>query len=251
VIEKLTGIRLTTTYARVGGLAHDLYDGFEAEVQAVLREIVPYVRDVMRLVQRNRIFLDRTVGVGMIPAADAVSYGCTGPVLRASGIPLDARKRDGYYFYDQFDFDVPVGERGDTHDRIMVRFEEIFQSIRIVEQALAKLPGGPVNTPDSRYILPPKQAVYRDIEPLMNHFMLVMFGLPVPAGETYDSFEVPNGELGFYLISDGKGKPYRVRVRPPCFYTYQAYPQLIEGCMVADMAAVLGSLNIVAGELDR
>lgn len=251
IIEKLTGIRLTTTYARVGGLAHDLYDGFEAEVRAVLGEIVPYVRDVLKLVQRNRIFLDRTVGVGVIPAADAVSYGWTGPVLRACGIPLDARKRDGYYFYDQFDFDVPVGTRGDTYDRIMVRFEEIFQSIRIVEQALARLPGGPVNTPDSRYILPPKEAVYRDIEPLMNHFMLVMFGVPVPAGETYDSFEVPNGELGFYLISDGKGKPYRVRVRPPCFYTYQGYPQLIEGCMVADMAAVLGSLNIVAGELDR
>jgi NADH-quinone oxidoreductase subunit C/D len=251
VIEKLTGIRLTTTYARVGGLAHDLYEGFEDEVRAVLREIVPYVRDVMKLVQRNRILMDRTIGVGIIPAADAISYGWTGPLLRACGVPLDARKRDAYYYYDQFDFDVPVGERGDTYDRIMVRFEEIFQSIRILEQALDKLPGGPVNTPDHRYILPPKQAVYQDIEPLMNHFMLVMFGVPVPAGETYDSFEVPNGELGFYLISDGRGKPYRVRVRPPCFYNYQAYPQLIEGRMVADMAAILGSLNVVAGELDR
>jgi NADH:ubiquinone oxidoreductase subunit D len=146
---------------------------------------------------------------------------------------------------------VPVGENGDTYDRIMVRFEEIFQSIRIVEQALDKLPGGPVNTPNNRFILPPKPEVYRDIEPLMNHFMLVMFGVPVPAGETYDSWEVPNGELGFYVVSDGGGKPHRARVRPPCFYLYQAYPSMIEGRMVADMAAILGSLNVVAGELDR
>ncbi len=251
IVEKLTGIRLTTAYTRVGGLAHDLYEGFEDELRAALREIVPYVQDVLKLIKRNRIFLERTVGVGPLSAADAIDYGWTGPALRASGVPLDARKRDGYYFYDQFDFDVPVGENGDAHDRIMVRFEEIFQSIRIIEQALDKLPGGPVNTPNNRFVLPPKRELHRDIEPLMNHFMLVMFGTPVPAGETYDSFEVPNGELGFYLVSDGGGKPYRVRVRPPCFYVYQAYPQLIEGSMVADMAAALGGLNVVAGELDR
>jgi NADH-quinone oxidoreductase subunit C/D len=251
IVEKLTGIRLTTAYTRVGGLAYDLYDGFEAECRAMLREIVPYVRDVMALVQKNRIFLERTVNIGPITAAEAVSYGWTGPCLRACGVPLDARKRDGYYFYDEFDFDVPVGEKGDTFDRIMVRFEEIFESIRIIEQALDKLPGGAVNIDNNRYVLPPKRELYRDIEPLMNHFMLVMFGVPVPAGETYDSFEVTNGELGFYLISDGKGKPYRVRVRPPCFYIYQAYSPMIENGMMADMAAILGSLNIVAGELDR
>ena len=251
IVEKLTGIRLTTAYTRVGGLAHDLYDGFEDEVRAALREIVPYVQDVLKLIKRNRIFLERTVGVAPLSAADAIDYGWTGPVLRASGVPLDARKRDGYYFYDQFDFDVPVGENGDAHDRIMVRFEEIFESIRIIEQALDKLPGGPVNTSNNKFVLPPKRELHRDIEPLMNHFMLVMFGTPVPAGETYDSFEVPNGELGFYLVSDGGGRPYRVRVRPPCFYAYQAYPQLIEGSMVADMAAALGGLNVVAGELDR
>jgi NADH-quinone oxidoreductase subunit C/D len=251
IVEKLTGIRLTTAYTRVGGLAHDLYDGFEAEVRVALREIVPYVQDVIKLIKRNRIFLERTVGIGAVSAADAVSWGWTGPCLRASGVPLDARKRDGYYFYDQFDFDVPVGENGDTYDRIMVRFEEIFQSIRIIEQALNKLPGGPVNTANNRFILPPKTEVYRDIEPLMNHFMVVMFGVPVPAGETYDSWEVPNGELGFYIVSDGGGRPYRARVRPPCFYLYQAYPSMIEGSMVADMAAILGSLNVVAGELDR
>jgi len=251
IVEKLTGIRLTTAYTRVGGLSHDLYDGFEDECRAMLREIVPYVRDVMALVQKNRIFLDRAVGVGAISAADAIDYGWTGPCLRASGVPLDARKRDAYYHYDQFDFDVPVGENGDTFDRIMVRFEEIFQSIRIIEQALDKLPGGAVNIDNNRFTMPPKRELYRDIEPLMNHFMLVMFGTPVPAGETYDSFEVTNGELGFYLVSDGKGKPYRLRVRPPCFYIYQAYRQMIENGMVADMAAILGSLNIVAGELDR
>jgi NADH-quinone oxidoreductase subunit C/D len=250
VVEKLTGARLTNSYARVGGLARDLYEDFVDDVRFVLEESVPYVRDVIQLVKDNRIFQERTVGVSRISAADAISYGWTGPCLRASGVPLDARKRDGYYFYDQFDFDVPIGENGDAYDRIMVRFEEIFQSIRIVEQALAKLPGGPVNTAQNRFVLP-KAEVYRDIEPLMNHFMLVMFGTPVPPGETYDSFEVPNGELGFYIISDGSGRPYRVRVRPPCFYLYQAYPEIIEGSMVADMAAALGSLNVVAGELDR
>ena len=251
LVEKLTGIRLTTAYARVGGLAHDLYDGFEDELRAILKEIVPYVQDVIKLVKKNRIFMERTVGVSPLSAEDAISYGWTGPCLRASGIPLDARKRDGYYFYDQFDFDVPIGENGDAYDRIMVRFEEIFQSIRILEQALDKLPGGPVNTDDNRFVLPPKAEVYRDIEPLMNHFMLVMFGAPVQPGEIYDSFEVPNGELGFYVISDGSGKPYRVRVRPPSFYLFQAYPQMLQGAMVADMAAALGGLNIVAGELDR
>ncbi len=251
IVEKLTGIRLTTAYTRVGGLSHDLYDGFADECRAMLKEIVPFVTDVIKLVKKNRIFMERTVGIGAITSEQAISYGWTGPCLRATGVPLDARKRDGYYFYDTFDFDVPVGENGDSYDRIMVRFEEIFQSIRIIEQALDKLPGGPVNTDNNKFFLPPKQELYRDIEPLMNHFMIVMFGTPVPAGETYDSFEVTNGELGFYLISDGKGKPYRLRVRPPCFYIYQAYTSMIENGMLADMAAILGSLNIVAGELDR
>jgi NADH-quinone oxidoreductase subunit C/D len=251
IIEKLCGARLTTTYTRVGGLAHDLYDGFESDVRAVLKEITPYVRDTMTLVANNRIFQDRTVKVSPISAEDAISYGWTGPCLRACGVPLDERKRQGYYFYDEFDFEVPVGENGDAYDRIMVRFEEIFQSIRIVEQALDKLPGGSINTTQNQFVLPPKHEVYSDIEPLMNHFMLIMFGTPVPAGETYDAFEVPNGELGFYMVSDGSGKPYRLRVRPPSWYQYQAYPQLIEGAMVADMAAALGGLNIVAGELDR
>lgn len=251
VLEKLTGARLTNSYARVGGLARDLYVGFEDDVRRVLHESMGHVHDVIKLVKNNRIFQERTVGVSPITADDAISYGWTGPCLRASGVPLDARKREGYYFYDQFDFDVPIGENGDAYDRIFVRFEEIFQSVRIIEQALDKLPGGPVNTDQNQFVLPPKEEVYRDIEPLMNHFMLVMFGTPVPPGETYDSFEVPNGELGFHVISDGTGKPYRVRVRPPCWYLYQAYPEIIEGSMVADMAAALGGLNVVAGELDR
>jgi NADH-quinone oxidoreductase subunit C/D len=251
VLEKLTGARLTNSYARVGGLARDLYLGFEDDVRRVLGDSLGHIHDVIKLVKNNRIFQERTVGVSSISADDAISYGWTGPCLRASGVPLDARKRDGYYFYDQFDFEVPIGENGDAYDRIFVRFEEIFQSVRIIEQALDKLPGGPVNTEQNQFVLPPKEEVYRDIEPLMNHFMLVMFGTPVPPGETYDSFEVPNGELGFHVISDGTGKPYRVRVRPPCWYLYQAYPEIIEGSMVADMAAALGGLNVVAGELDR
>jgi NADH-quinone oxidoreductase subunit C/D len=251
VIEKLTGARLTNSYARVGGMANDLYEGFAADVRVVLKEIIPYVKDVITLVKDNRIFLDRVVDVGRISAEDAISYGWTGPCLRACGVPLDSRKRDGYYFYDEFDFEVPIGENGDSFDRIMVRFEEIFQSVRIIEQALDKMPGGPVNTTQNQFVLPPKQEVYSDIEPLMKHFMLVMFGTPIPAGETYDAFEVPNGELGFYIVSDGSGRPYRVRVRPPSWYAYQAYPEMLEGTMMADMAAMLGGLNIVAGELDR
>ncbi len=251
VIEKLCGSRLTTNYARIGGMSHDLYPGFEDEVRGKLVELAKGLDDTTRLISRNRIFLDRTVGVGVISREDALSYGFTGPCLRACGVPFDVRKLHPYLGYEDYDFDVPTGDAGDTHARIMVRLAEIEQSRRIIEQALAKLPGGPVNVDDPRVILPPKEKVYGSIEGVMNQFKLVYEGIKVPAGEAYGFGEGANGELGFYCVSDGTGRPYRIKVRPPCFPIFAAYTQMVTGSMVADAIATLGSINIIAGELDR
>jgi NADH:ubiquinone oxidoreductase subunit D len=182
---------------------------------------------------------------------DAVSHGFTGPCLRASGVNLDLRKKRPYYHYDEFDFDVPLGERGDVYDRIFCRVEEMRESLRIVEQALKILPGGPINIDDKNIMLPPKDRVHNSMEELINHFKLIIEGIQPPAGEIYDAIETPNGELGFYIISDGTGKPYRIKVRPPCFYLMNGLKKLIEGHMVADIVAILAGLNIIAGELDR
>lgn len=251
VFEKLCGSRLTTNYARIGGLSHDLYPGFEAEVLHHLGRLDEAVRDVTGLVARNRIFLDRTVGVGAIGAAEALSWGFTGPCLRATGLAYDVRKHAPYLGYEEYEFDVPVGEHGDTYDRIMVRFEEMRQSARIVRQALGRLPDGPVTIDNPRVALPPKQEVYGSIEGMMNQFKLIYEGIQVPAGEAYGFGEGANGELGFFCVSDGGGRPYRVKVRPPCFPIFSAYARLIEGGMIPDAIAILGSLNIIAGELDR
>ncbi|MBI2351183.1 MAG: NADH-quinone oxidoreductase subunit D [Deltaproteobacteria bacterium] len=251
IVEKLCGARLTTTYTRIGGLSYDLYPGFEEEVAEGLDSLDAGTRDVMGLLQKNRIFIDRTKGVGAISKEDAVEYGFTGPCLRACGVSYDVRKAHPYYHYDEFDFEVPLGENGDTYDRLMVRVEEMRQSKRIIKQVLARLPEGPVITDDRRAALPPKAGVYSNIEDLMNHFMLIINGIQPPAGEGYSSTEAANGELGFYIVSDGTGRPYRVKVRPPCFAIYQAYPKMIEGGLIADAIAVIGSLNIIAGELDR
>ena len=251
IVEKLCGARLTNNYTRVGGLSHDLYDGFKEETLAALKFMMQAIDDVMRLLERNRIFIDRTRGVGALSPEDAIEYGWTGPCLRACGVNYDVRKAHPYYHYDEFDFEIPLGENGDTYDRFMVRVEEMRQSKRIIEQALERIPPGPVKIDDRRYVLPEKKDVYTNIEGLMNHFMLIMEGLKVPQGEAYGFVEGGNGELGFYVVSDGTGKPYRVKVRPPCFAIYQAYPKLIEGRLIADAIAVMGSLNIIAGELDR
>lgn len=251
VIEKLTGARLTYSYTRIGGVSQDLPRNFGTEVMAVLNDTERAIKDVMGLVGRNRIFLDRTQGIGAISKEEAVGYGFTGPCLRACGLDLDLRKAAPYYHYDEFDFDIPVGEYGDTYDRIMVRIEEMRQSMRIVDQALRKLPDGPIQHSDHRITLPEKSEVYGSIEGLMNHFKLVYEGLHPPKGEIYSATEAANGELGFYLISDGGPKPYRLKVRPPCFPIFSAYPRLIEGGMIADAIAILGSINIVVGELDR
>ncbi len=251
VLDKLTGARLTNSYCRVGGLYRDFYDGAEKDILYVVKEIEDAIGEVEGLVGKNRIVMDRTEGVCPVSAEDAISYGFTGPTLRASGVNYDIRKQQPYYYYDTFDFDVPLGTKGDTWDRIFVRFYEIRESAKIIRQAIKNLPGGPIWTDDKRVKIPEKQDTYQNIEGLINHFKLIFEGTRVPAGEIYDASEAANGELGFYITSDGSGYPYRVRVRPPCFMNFAAYPEMIEGFMIADAGATLGSINIIAGELDR
>jgi NADH dehydrogenase I D subunit len=251
ILEKLCGARLTHSYTRIGGLARDTYPGFDQETRAVLREIEKAVLDIESLILTNRIFLDRTQGVCRVSKEEALSWGWTGPTLRASGVAHDLRKDAPYYHYDEFDFEIPTGREGDTYDRFMVRLYEIRQSSRIIEQALSRLPEGPVMTADKRAALPPKTAVYGHIEGLMNQFKHVMHGVRPPVGEIYDATEAANGELGFTIVSDGGKNPYRVKCRPPCFMNYAAFAEMIEGSMVADAVATLGSINIIAGELDR
>jgi len=250
-LEKLCGSRLTTNYARIGGMSHDLYDGFDTEIRHKLGELETAIGDVMDLVARNRIFLDRTVDVGVISQADALSFGYTGPCLRATGLAYDLRKHAPYSGYEKYDFAIPTGTNGDTHDRIMCRMAEMVQSRSIILQALDDLPDGPINIDDHAIALPPKNEVYGSIEGVMNQFKLVYEGIQVPKGEGYGFGEGANGELGFFCISDGSGVPYRIKVRPPCFPIFSSYTFLTRGGMIPDAIATLGSLNIIAGELDR
>lgn len=251
VIERLCGERLTTSYTRIGGLYRDLYEGFEEDLRFALVKVHEGVKDLTGLVQRNRIFMDRTIGVGAFTAEQAIGWGWTGPCLRSTGVDYDVRKHSPYMGYETYDFDVPVGENGDVYDRILCRLEEIHQSTRIIHQALDRLPDGPINTEDRRVALPPKDEVYNSIEGMMNHFKLIFEGIRVPPGESYGFTEGANGELGFYIVSDGSGHPYRIKVRPPCFPIFSSFTELVKGQMVADAIATLGGLNIIAGELDR
>ena len=251
LLEACAGGRLTVSYVRIGGLSHDVPPDFKEQVQRLLDLIPKFVDDVDRLITTNRIFRDRTEGVGTITAEEALRWGWTGPCLRASGVPYDVRKAFPYGGYEQFDFDVPVATTCDTYARYLVRMEEIRQSLRIIEQALENLPDGPIITDNHHVALPPKQKVYTEMESLIWHFKLVFEGIKVPPGDGYFFTEGANGELGYYLVSDGGGKPYRVKVRPPCFAIFQAYPHMLVGHMVPDSIAILGSLNIIAGELDR
>lgn len=251
LLEKITGARLTYSYTRIGGLSRDLYKGFMDDLKAVLKEVEKAVADITGLVANNRIFVDRTRDIGIVTKEQALDWGFTGPCLRASGVEHDVRKIEPYYFYETFDFDIPIGQNGDTYDRIMVRIEEIHQSIRIIHQCMARMPKGPIMTSDRRVKLPTKEEVYDSIEGLMHHFKIVMHGILPPKGEIYSRTEAANGELGFFIISDGSMNPYRIKVRPPCLYLYAAYDHIIKGHMIADAIAILGSLNIVAGESDR
>jgi NADH-quinone oxidoreductase subunit D len=251
IIENLTGARLTVTYVRIGGLKHDLPDDFAERVILAFTTIRKLLGDCDRLLARNRIFLDRLSNVGIISRETALNYSLTGPILRASGVDYDVRKAFPYLVYDRLDFEVPLGSRGDNYDRFLCRMREIDQSMKIVEQALEQLPVGPVWIDDPRFVLPEKEKVYGSIEGLMHHFKIIMEGIQVPAGETYFAVEGGNGELGFYVVSDGGGKPYRLRVRPPCFIAMGAFHEMIKGYMVADIIPTFGMINMIGGECDR
>ena len=302
LVEKVTGARLTVTYCRVGGVKADLPEDFAEPCKKAFEETRKVLVEAEGLLKRNRIFVDRMEGTGVISAEDAIAYGITGPFLRASGSDYDVRKDCPYAVYDRLPFDVPVGTRGDNMDRFLVRMEEMEQSMRIVEAALADMPPGPVMvnpetgrpipaaemvdlakagniaaitggcavagptlegsgraqrastaTDEKRVFLPPKEDAYGNIEGLMQQFKLVMMGHGVraPKGEVYFAVEGANGELGFYVVSDGSGRAYRVRVRPPCFAPVSALPKLLIGDMIADIVPTFGSVNMIGGELDR
>ena len=251
LLDACCGARLTVSYVRIGGLAADVPEDFVPRCRDLVKRVNTYTDQVDKLLTRNSIFVNRFKDVGTFSKEDALSYGWVGPCLRGSGVAYDIRRDHPYSGYEQYDFDVPVGAVGDCYDRYLVRLEEIRQSMRIIEQALAKLPGGPVIVSDKRVALPPKEDVYSNIEALMNHFKLVYEGILPPPGEVYGYTEAANGELGYYIVSDGKKHPWRVKVRPPCFNIYQAFPQMIRGKLLADAVAIIGGLNVIAGELDR
>jgi NADH-quinone oxidoreductase subunit D len=252
IMEEETGARLTHSFGRVGGMAAPPTDSFKESSRAVVKQILSIVEESERLLFGNRIFLDRLTGIGKISTEDAISLGWTGPCLRACGVPYDVRKAHPYGRYNEFDFEVPVGSEGDCFDRFVVRLEEIKQSARIIEQALSKMPNsGPINIDDPRVVLPPKEEVYNTIEGTIRHFKVIMEGLKIPAGEVYAYSEGGNGELGFYLVSDGSGTPYRVRIRPPCFLITGGLERVITGQMLSDVVPCFGSLNMIGGECDR
>ncbi|MFQ5674756.1 MAG: NADH-quinone oxidoreductase subunit D, partial [bacterium] len=301
LIEEVTGARITISYVRVGGVKADLPANYEKRVREQLKKVRYEIKEVHKLLTRNRIFVDRVKNVGAISKKDAISYSFTGPMLRACGVEYDVRKNFPYSNYDQLDFEVPVGSNGDIYDRYLVRMEEMEQSCFIIEQAFEKLPEGPImvdfegkeipaekmadlgkfgqtkdllsqvavtdptllgsNQPyhdkvyasDKRVTLPAKEKTYGSIEGLMNHFMLIMegYGIRPSKGEGYTAVEGANGELGFYIVSDGTDKAYRVRCRPPCFAFVAGFSKIIEGAQVADIVPAFGSINMIAGELDR
>jgi len=301
IVEEVTGARLTISYGRIGGVKGDLPDGLGPKLEGALKKVEKELLEVNQLLTRNRIFVDRTRGVGILRKEVALDYAITGPLARSAGINYDVRKQFPYLVYDRMDFEVPLGESGDNYDRYLVRMEEMRQSIRIIRQAMRDLPGGDINVdaegrtvksfdlvdeaklghtaglahvvstveptlegserpyhqrvmPDRKEaVLPNKGDTYGNIEGLMNHFKLIMdnHGIRPPQGEAYSAVEGANGELGFYVVSDGGDRPYRVRVRPPCFFNMAGLHTMLEGYMIADMVATFGSINMIAGELDR
>jgi len=249
--ESWTGARLTTSVSRIGGMMADIPEGWENGLRDFVRTFPTTLREVDTMFTRNAIWCGRTQGVGAMTAADAINYSLSGPMLRASGVDYDVRKDRPYLGYDEFDFDVPVGEHGDVYDRYRVRLEEMFQSVRILEQALDRLKPGPVDVDDPRVTLPPKTRAMSDMEAMIFHFKQVMEGVKPPAGEVYFGVENPKGELGTYLVSDGTAKPVRWRIRPPSFLNLAALPKLCEGALLSDVIAINASIDIVMGEIDR
>ncbi len=249
--EALTGARFTTSYTRIGGLARDLPPGWTDQCRQFAREVVRALHEVETLLTRNRIWVDRTRNLGVIAKEDAISYGLTGPNLRGSGVAYDVRKAHPYLVYDRLQFDVPVGSVGDCYDRYLVRLEEMRQSVRLIHQCLDQLPAGPINVPDGKIVLPPKEKVLSSMEELIHQFILVTQGINAPPGEIYFGAENPKGELGFYLNSRGGGVPWRLKIRSPSFVNLSILPRLLPGHLVSDVVAILGSLDFVMGECDR
>ena len=251
ILEMVCGARLTTSYPRVGGLPDDLPGDFKDVIKNFLKIFPKTLKEVDKLLTRNRIWIERTKGVAVINAQDAVDLGLTGPVLRGSGVPFDLRKANPYLDYQNYDFEIPVATDGDAYSRYLCRLEEMRQSLRIIEQAIDNLPDGPYIADLPDIVLPEKQKVYTQMESLIRHFVIVYNGFKTPPGEVYHAVENPKGELGYYIVSDGSGKPYRIHVRGPSFVNMQALPIMARGRLVADVIAAIGSIDIVLGEIDR
>jgi len=251
IFEEVAGGRLTPTYLRIGGLSKDLPEGIEEKVKSFVRTFPDRVKEYETLLTKNVIWMKRTKGVGVISKEDAISWGVTGPTLRGSGVRYDVRKAFPYSSYEEFDFDIPVGSVGDVYDRYLVRLREMEWSNSIVEQALERLPKGPIMANDPRITLPPKDDVTKDIAALIRQFKVVCEGFKPPVGETYASVEASKGELGFYIVSDGSNRPFRFRIRTPSFANLSALPRMIEGSLIADVISTIGSIDIVLGEIDR
>jgi NADH dehydrogenase I D subunit len=252
LFERLCGARLTVTYPRIGGLKNDADPKWLEDVYAFTEEFPMRIGQYETLIDKNRIWLRRTKGVGVISAEDAISWGMSGPVLRGSGVPYDVRKTQPYGVYDRVQWDVPTGRNGDIYDRYRVRMEELRQSNSIIRQCIEQIPEGPIMADAPKFTLPPKDRVLSDMEHLIHHFVLITKGpQTAPEGEIYVATEVPKGELGFYFVSDGSGRPYRMKIRSPSFVHISALPRLSEGGLVADIIANIGSIDIVLGECDR
>ena len=251
MFEEVSGARMNPSYFRVGGLAADLTPEFERMLRDWLQRFPKRYEELRALMEENPIFLDRVRGVGAISQEDAIAWGLTGPNLRATGGSYDVRKAFPYMGYETYDFEVPVGTAGDTYDRYMVRVLEMWESYKLVQQALERLPDGPWQTDDRKIVRPPKHEVRESMEQLIHHFKIVSYGFDVPAGEVYVPIESPRGEFGVYLVSNGTNKPWRVRVRPPSFYNVMAIPKMLEGNLIADLVSVVATVDPVFGEVDR
>jgi NADH-quinone oxidoreductase subunit D len=251
LIESLTGGRLTTSYTRVGGLARDLPDGWTGQLRDFTGKFPTALDELDSLLSRNRIWMNRTQGVGRISASDAIAMSLTGPNLRGSGVALDLRKAEPYSGYEAYEFEVPIGREGDAYDRYLVRLEEMRQSVRILDQTLRRLPDGPIAVDDPKITLPKKERVLTSMEELIEQFMLVTEGIKGPLGEVYHAIEAPKGELGFYIRSEGDKSPYRLHIRSPSFINLQSVEKMAVGGLLSDLVAVVASLDPVMGEVDR
>lgn len=249
--EALTGTRLTTSYTRIGGLSRDLPSGFLDEVGRWLDRFAGELDEYETLLTKNRIWVDRTQGVGVLSVADAIELGVSGPNLRASGLEWDLRKTRPYSGYEKFEFEIPIGTKGDVYDRYLVRIEEMRQSVKICKQVIKTMPGGPICVDDPKLVLPPKEKVLTSMEELIHQFIIVTEGFDAPVGEVYHAIEAPKGELGFYIISEGGPSPYRMKIRSPSFVNLQALPKISVGALISDVVAIIASLDPVMGEVDR